>query len=308
MNLIKIVNQTLSDGIKFFKKNKPQILIRGGMIVSAAGTVTACAATYKHVDRILDTTKQKLENAENKKEKRQAVGYCAAEFAKAFALPAVLTAVGYTSIELGNREHEKIENMLTEKAATFAASYLTLRKRMEEKLGKEKADEIRFGVDDVKETIEIEKNGKKKKETTERKEIDKETALDASPFAFFFDKTTSRCASNIGDPVADKEYNTAYVMEMIKECQKVLNVSGSEMLMPFILDKLDLQVTDAVVTAGYLPGDEIKVNIVDASKWCDSRTAKYLTDCILVEFVNCRPDLRPYLSKSSTKAQMLDAQ
>ena len=303
MNVIKAINNTLNIAKKYFVKNKPQILIRGGMVVSAAGTVAACAATYKHIDRILDTTKEKLETAENNKEKRQAITYCAGEFAKAYALPVVLTAVGYTSIELGNREHVKIEGMLTEKAASFAASYLTLRKRMEEKLGKEKADEIRLGIEDVKETVEIEKNGKKKKEVSERKEIDEETALDASPFAFFFDKTTSNCASNIGDLNADKDYNLDFVETVRKECQYLLDNFETEMTMPFILDKLGLPITTAALTAGYVRGDTIDFGVMEASQWCSSRSAKYLTDCLLLDF-NCRPDIRPFLPKSLDSHQM----
>ena len=98
MNLIQIVNTTLNSAKRFFIKNQPKIFMVGGISLSAAGTITACAATYKHIDRILDTTREDLEESETGKEKVKAVAKCAGEIAKVYALPVALTAAGYGGI------------------------------------------------------------------------------------------------------------------------------------------------------------------------------------------------------------------
>lgn len=307
MNILDITVNTLKlckNGLCKLAKN-PRVFIFGGMALSTAGTVVACAQTYKHTDRILDETKERLENAENGKDKAKAVGYCAAEFAKSFAVPAAMVVGGNIAIGHGNMMHEKYENHLAEAAATWAAGYAALRKRMEEKLGKEAADDIRFGVEEVKVTEEVEKNGKKKKEEKIEKRINPDTVLDASPLARFFDKTVSSCASNIGDPVADKEYNVSFLNMMQKECQSLLDNHMADIITwPSVLDKIGLEIKTADMTAAWLPGDTVDFGIMEASKWASDNTKKYLYDCVLLN-PNCRLDVRPYLRESDTK-ELLD--
>ena len=140
MNLLQIVNSTLTECKKGLirLKNHPRVFIFGGMAVSTVGTVAACAATYKHIDRIMDTTKEKLDNAKNGKEKAAAVGYCAAEMGKAFAGPAALVIAGNAAIAYGNHLHEEKEGILSEALTTVGAAYTALKERMEEKLGASK--------------------------------------------------------------------------------------------------------------------------------------------------------------------------
>ena len=64
MNFIQAITYTMNSCKRAFVKNKPRIFMVGGIGLTTAGTITACAATYKHIDRILDTTKERMEKAE----------------------------------------------------------------------------------------------------------------------------------------------------------------------------------------------------------------------------------------------------
>lgn len=294
MNIVEFASNVAMTAISKLKglKNHPRVFIFGGCAVAGVGTVAACAQTYKHVDHIIDTTKKKLDEAETGKEKVAAYGYAAKEFGKAFVGPATLVAAGYGMIAYGNHCHEAKEETLTEEVMSVVSAYTALKSRVEEELGQEKADEIRYGVDEI-ETTEMNEDGTTKTEKT--KEIDKETALDASLFSRFFDKTTSRCASNCGDPIADCEYNVNYVKGVQRECQNLLDTGLSDQItMAFICDKLDLTTKGIDLTAGYLPGDKIEITVHSAKEWACRDRQKYLMDCLLLDF-NCRPDIRNLL-------------
>ena len=293
-NIIEFASDVAMAALSKLKglKNHPRVFIFGGCAVAGVGTVAACAQTYKHVDRIVDTTKQKLEEAQTGKEKAAAYGYAAKEFGKAFVGPVALTAAGYGMVAYGNHIHEVKEEKLTEDLMTAVSAWAALKNRMEDELGKEKSDEIRYGVDEI-ETTEMYEDGTAKTEKT--KEIDKNTALNASLFSRFFDKTTSRCASNCGDPLADYEYNVSYVKGVLRACQNLLDTGLSDQItMAFVCDKLDLTTQGIDLPAGWLPGDKIEITIHSAKEWACRDRERYLKDCLLLDF-NCRPDIRGLL-------------
>ena len=63
MNLLVAINETYNQGKRFFVRNQPRIFMTGGLILSGMGTVTACTATYKNIDKIIDRTKDRMDHA-----------------------------------------------------------------------------------------------------------------------------------------------------------------------------------------------------------------------------------------------------
>lgn len=290
MNLIQIVNSTLTECKKGLirLKNHPRVFIFGGMAVSTVGTVAACAATYKHIDRIMDTTKEKLENAQNGKEKAAAVGYCAAEMGKAFAGPAALVIAGNAAIAYGNHLHEEKEGILSEALTTVGAAYTALKERMEEKLGAEEAENVRLDAKDVEEVSE---DGKKKK-TEVVKEIDQLTGLEASPYAKFFDQS-SRCYED------DPEYNMTFLKQMEWECNQQLMREGY-LLLSDVYKKLDIPITKASLVAGWLynhnnfTDEYVDFGLYDKSKWATRRFVNGYESVVLLDF-NCAANIADYI-------------
>lgn len=293
-NLLYIVNETLNEGKKIFLKNKPKVFMIGGMTLSAAGTVTACAATYKHVDRIVNVTKQKMEDAEKSdnpgKEKLKAAGYCAGEFAKAFALPAGLIIAGNAGIGYANSLHEQHEAFLSEKVVEIGAAYTALKSRMEEKLGKEAADDIRLGVEEVKTIVEEDVNGKKKKKEETTKEMNAGNALLASPFAKFFDSSSNCFEKGLN------QYNISFVSQIIRSQQYLLdNRLVDAITWAEILKMLDIQRDSSSLTAGWLPGDVIDLGLFNGRSEATRRFINGLEEDALLLDPNCRPDISDYL-------------
>lgn len=299
MNFIQALATTLTNCKKVIVKNKPRIFMFGGIGLSAAGTVTACAATYKHIDRILDVTREKMESADEAenpgKEKAKAVLSCAGEFAKTYAVPVALMAAGYGGIIYANHLHEVKENILSESLTTLGAAYTAYRKRVEEKLGKEEEENVRLGAKDVKETTEVTKDGKTKKTSQVVKEIDKLTGLEASPFAKFFDQS-SRCFSDAEDVIARAEYNMEFLKKMEEECNRILRVQG-HLLLKDVYEKLDIPITKASLVAGWVynnpdqvTDDYVDFGLYDKSKWATRRFVNGYEDVVLLDF-NCSSNI-----------------
>lgn len=293
-DLLYIVNETLNEGKKIFLRNKPKVFMIGGMTLSAAGTVSACAATYKHVDRILDATKQKMADAETSenpgKEKAKAVGYCVGEFAKAFALPAGMIIAGNAGIGYANQLHEEHEAFLSEKVVEIGAAYTALKNRMEEKLGKEAADDIRLGVEEVTVTTEEEVNGKKKTKEETTKVADADKALQASLLSKFFDSSSS-CFEK-----GQNQYNISFLVKIIESQQYLLdNKLVDAITWAEILNLLDIQRDSVSLTAGWLPGDTIDLGLFNGKSEATRRFINGLEeDAILLE-PSCRFDISEYL-------------
>lgn len=292
MNVLEIVNATLNSGKRFFMKHRPRIFMIGGITLSAAGTVTACAATYKHIDRILETSKERMEEAEYAedpgKEKTKIMIKTAGDLAKTYAIPAALCTLGYGSIIYANHIQEQRQAILSESLTTLGAAYAAYRKRVEDKLGKEEEEKVRLGVNDA-EVITM--DGKKeKKETIEL--VEKDEALDASPFAKFFDET-SECYR--GEP----EYDMTFLKQMQFECNQQLKREGF-LFLSDVYKKLDIPLTKASLVAGWILGeDELSDQFVDFGLYNEKNLATRrfvngLENVILLDF-NCSSNISDYI-------------
>lgn len=304
MNFIVALGKTLSSFGRVIVKNKPRVFMIGGMTASALGTISACSATYKHFDKIMNKTKKRMDNADKTKnpgrEKFKATMCCVGEIAKAYAVPAALIGLGYAGIGYANHLHEVQEKNLSEALTTVGAAYTALKSRMEEKLGKEEANDVRFGATESVEEVEVEdKNGKKKKEEKVEKKIDQLTGLEASPFAKFFDPA-SRCFSDAEDVTARAEYNLEFLRRMEWECDQILKRKGY-LLLSEVYEKLDIPLTKASLYAGWIYNSEDNISddyvdfgIYDKSKWNNRRFVNGYEDVILLDF-NCAANISDHI-------------
>lgn len=291
-NLFDTIWYTLESGAKYFKKHKTKVFMHGGMALTTAGTVAACVATYKHVDRILDTTKEKMEaanEAENPgKEKLKAAGYCAFEFGKAYALSFSMITLGNLSIKHADSLHEQKEELLGNALTNMTTAYVTLKKRAEEKLGKEEADKIRLNSSDVEVMTD---DGKKK--TKETVEVLGDDALDGSPFAKFFDETCEGVWSE------DPEENYSFLKMMQWECDNQLRRDGY-LFLSDVYRKLGINITKASLVAGWVYNNEeisdsyVDFGIFDIHKRANRRFVNGLENVILLDF-NCSSNIADYI-------------
>lgn len=290
-NLFDTIWYTLESGAKYFKKHKTKVFMHGGMALTTAGTVAACVATYKHVDRILDTTKEKMEaanEAENPgKEKLKAAGYCAFEFGKAYALSFSMITLGNMSIKHADSLHEQKEELLGNALTNMTTAYVTLKKRAEEKLGKEEADKIRLNSSDVEVTTD---DGKKK--TKETVEVLSDDALDGSPFAKFFDESCETWED-------DAEKNFSFLKLMQWELDNQLKREGY-LFLSDVYRKLGIQITKASLVAGWVYNNEeisdsyVDFGIFDIHKRANRRFVNGLENVILLDF-NCSSNIADYI-------------
>lgn len=292
-DILTIVNETLKTGKRFFIKNKPRIFMVGGIGLSAAGTVTACAATYKHFDRIMDNAAGGMEVANDSdnpgKEKLKVIGETAVELAKTYAIPTALCAAGYGSIVYANHVQEQRQAVLSESLTTLGAAYAAYRKRVEEKLGKEEEEKIRLGVTETE--ITHDNAGEITKETVEM--VDKDDAATTSPFAKFFD-AASRCY--VGEP----EYDLTFLRLMEKECNQQLQMDGY-LLLSDVYKKLDIPITKASLVAGWVydSNDDISDHYVDFGLYDRTRPGvrRFVNgyeDVILLDF-NCAANIADHI-------------
>ena len=289
-DILGIVNETLATGKKFFLKNKPRIFMFGGIALSTTGTVVACAATYKHIDRVLDTAKDEIETAEDNKEKTKAIVKAAGNIAKTYAIPAAMIAVGNASIIYANHVQEQRQQILSESLTTLGAAYAAYRKRMEERLGKEEEEKARFDISEAEITTDKGDGKKPKKEKLEL--VDKDTALDASPFARFYDET---CETWCGEP----EYDLTFLKQAEFECNNQLKREGY-LFLSDVYRKLGIQITKQSLVAGWLYNQEelsdsyVDFGIFNSKSRPNRRFVNCLENVILLDF-NCSSNIADYI-------------
>ena len=291
-DILGTVVGTLNAGKRFFMRNKPRIFMTSGILISAGGTVVACTQTYKHIDRILDVTKEKMDEAEVAenpgKEKLKAMGGAALELAKTYALPVAMCTAGYGCIIYANHVQEQRQAVLSESLTTLGAAYAAYRKRVEEKLGKEEEEKIRLNVADA----EVYKDDGKKKSKEKIELAEKEDALDASPFAKFYDET---CAGYTGIP----EYDMTFLKQMQFECQHILEYQGY-LFLKDVYEKLGIAPTKASLVAGWIWGDEelsdqhVDFGLYDPRNRATRRFVNGLENVILLDF-NCSSNISDYI-------------
>lgn len=297
MNLINVVVETLKSGKRFYIRKKPRIFMFGGITLSAAGTVAACAATYNHIDRILDHHQSNMEAAdelpekEAGKEKLKVIAETTMEIGKVYALPVVMSAAGYASIIYANHLQEKRQAILSDALSTLGAAYAAYRKRVEEKYGKDAEEAI---LTDSSVTKLITDDGK----TVKTEEITTcETAgLIESQFDKFFDPSSKNWED-------DAETNYSFLWLAQQECNHILRTEGYLSLKD-VYEKLDIPVTKASLAAGwvYNPKGEgaddiptyVDFGLGDPHDLYKRRFVNGYENCVLLHF-NCAANIGDYI-------------
>ena len=292
-DILNTVVGTLNLTKRFFMRNKPRIFMATGMGLSAAGTVMACSQTYKHVDRILDAAKGQMEEADKAenpgKEKLKVVAKTALEFGKTYAVPVSMQALGFTSIGYANHLHEKIEDNLSTSLTSIGAAYAAYRKRVEEKLGKEEEERIRLNVTDGQ--IITDDGKKEKKEKVEF--VEKDEALDASPFAKFFDESCGNCYTGV------PEYDMTFLKIAQFELNNELKRNGY-LFLSRVYERLGIPLTKASLVAGWVWGEEeisdqyVDFGLENEKSRATRRFVNGLENVVLLDF-NCSSNISDYI-------------
>jgi len=295
-DILQITVDTLKEVKKFYRRRKPRIFMAGGIALSAAGTVSACVATYNHIDDILDTCREKLEAAEQLpeeevgKEKIKVMAETAGAIVKTYAIPTAMSVAGYSGIVYANHLQEQRQQVLSEALTSVGAAYAAYKKRIEERFGKENAEAALINSSEV--TI-TEDNGDGKKPKKEKVEMAESKDLEeVDPFSFYFDSTCRPWEESA-------EYNKAFLKLMQDECNHILKTEGY-LTLKDVLVKLDIPVTKASLVAGWVyNNDEISDPYVDfgLANIYSSATRRFvngLENVVLLHF-NCSSNIGDYI-------------
>ena len=198
---------TVFNKVKFKAiKHSPEILVATGIVAGVASTILACRATTK-ASKLVEKTKKDLEEIDRvandekysdayseedaKNDKMIVYTQTAVEFIKLYGPSVLLGAVSIASI-LGSHHILRKRNLALAAAyKTIDSAFKKYRGRVKERFGDEVEKEIRYGIKAKKfEETETDENGEEKKTTQIVNVVDN---LNASPFAKFFDETTSTC-------------------------------------------------------------------------------------------------------------------
>lgn len=214
-----------------FNKNKPGIYMAAGIGALVGGTVSACIATIK-VKEVVDEAKVELKEKEAelnrpdispeeekaiKKEGKKIILKTGAKVLGLYSPAIGLSAVGTTLLVKSNG----IQNTRIAQGAAAASAASALaekyRKALIEAAGEDADEDLRLGGHREKRLVE-----KLDKETGELKEEEEEIVvtdpnLVGSPYAFYFDETTSDIFPSIKEISRDDEIFMAMKIVQGKE-------------------------------------------------------------------------------------------
>lgn len=191
-----------------FNKNKPQIVIIGGVVGGVASAVMACKATLKAKD-IIDAAKEDAETVANyvakeenqekysEQDQKNAVRHVYAkatlDIARAYAPAVIIGTLSVTAILTGNKLFRQRNVELAAAYATLHKSYETYRENVIEKYGADEDYNLRYSVKDeeVEETVTL-KNGKEKTVTKTKKTSERADGVHAA----WFDETSTIWSKN----------------------------------------------------------------------------------------------------------------
>ncbi len=207
-----------------FKKNAPTIGVVGGVTAIIAGTGFACWATLK-ADKIVKETNEKLEAnkkeiaevkdekkeialvKENKKEIAKSVGKISLYYSPAFLLVVGgVAAVCAAHIEQGKRLTKALAT-----SSTLSMALAKAQKALQEAAGEEAEENLRIGATGEKQKRIAHHVDEETGEVTDEEEelIVSDPNLMGSPYAMYFDETTSDAFVSNKDISRDDEINIA---------------------------------------------------------------------------------------------------
>lgn len=206
-------------------KNKPELLIGAGVALTAVSVFIFCKKTL-NTPEIIEDHKEAMANVneavkekaigpeEAKKEKAHITKETAVRVASNYLLPFLLYGLGTTAIIVGAVEGRTDRNELAAAVTAQGALIAGLRSRMEERFGKEVADDIYYDRNTVKYT-EMHNDG-----TTEERTVKTHPLGSGSPMEFIFSDQTSSKYEH-GD--LGMRYNIMLIKSVCKEFDDELN-------------------------------------------------------------------------------------
>lgn len=209
------------------KQKSPEIFVVLGITGVIVATVKACQAT-RHVDEILEEHEAAVEEIKEDKalmprdEKREITKQYAETGLKLARLYGPSVALGTVSIISIMHGHGILQRRYTTLLATYELvdkSYKMYRKRVINELGEQMDRHFRFGETEEEITVEtVDEDGKKKKEKQTVKVVDPK-AEQYSPYARFFDETSSEWQDDAGLNKAKLVHVEAYANDYLKVCK-----------------------------------------------------------------------------------------
>jgi hypothetical protein len=256
MNVIpKAVSNSLGRPLLHLQKSSPQIMFAGGIVAGVAGTVLACRATLKLSDVLEGTEKLKFQAEKLHEEAKENldVDYDDKTYAKDMAVLKVKTLLSITklyapsagllvlSATLLTGSHVTLNRRNTSLAAAYAATdqaFNKYRERVKEQLGEETDRNLRYGTQEIKETVQGD-DGKKKTVTVTRVGED-----EPSQYAKFFDKLCDNWK-------AQPEYNLIFLKAQQQYANDLLQARG-HIFLNDVYDMLGIPRTGAGAVVGWL--------------------------------------------------------
>lgn len=227
------------------EKNSPTLLFGAGVVGSIASTVLACRATLKLEDVLakaenninIANSLEHREYSEQDRKRDKAVIYTrtVVEVGRLYA-PAMI--VGGLSIAALTKSHNILNDRITALSAAYAGldrAFEAYRARVAEKYGEEAEHQIRFPREKVKET---------NPETGREHSVDIVSNLDASPYARFFDETSTSWDR-------DPEYNLLFLKSQQNWANDMLKMRGHVFLNE-VYDSLGIPRSKAGAVVGWV--------------------------------------------------------
>lgn len=182
------------------KKNKPEILLGLGITGFIGAIVTGCKASTK-LETVNAENKARIEaiHERARKENREATGkelagtylVCVAQYIKLYGLSFALAVSATASLIAGNKEHREREVAAAVAYAALDKSYKKVMAGIEDRFGKDVADEIRYGV--KKEVVEVPAKDADGNDILEKREVNtvSMTEIGSDHRLFVWNKETS---------------------------------------------------------------------------------------------------------------------
>lgn len=256
------------------KKYSPEIFIAAGVVGVVASTIMACKATTK-VGKVIDDAKENLDIIHDGVEKGELSGqefteddakkavvatyvHTGVEFVKLYGPSVVLGGLSLASILTSNNILRKRNVALAAAYATVDKSFKEYRGRVTDRFGEEIEREIRYGVQkkEVEKTI-VNEDGSEAvvKETVNV--IDREAAVNCSPYAKFFDEASPYWEK-------DAEYNLMFLKAEQSYANDLLK-SRKYLFLNDVYKRLGIPETRAGQTVGWIYDEKNPIgdNFVD---------------------------------------------
>lgn len=246
---IKLPAVVKNAAIKIYGKTvkfSPEIKLGIGIVAIVGGTVVACLASRK-VDAVLEEADMNLakihDDAETdqtvtEKETRKALIKEYADICwkmvKLYGPSVLLVTGGIVSICSSHVEMKNRNAAITAAYTSLGNAFAAYKDKIIELLGPEEEEKIRLGV--VKEQREVTEMDEDGNETTKTKELYSQVADPNSPFAIYFDESTSKFYERSMD------YNWTFISSVQASADEAFQKQGKGGFYPLLycLDALGM--------------------------------------------------------------------